>query len=60
MGLSSADVKAVILAAQDQTDSKTFLDDSSIPGLRLGVRIVIGSRVGCIHAIRKHLLSLVN
>ena len=53
-------VKVVALVSQDQTDSKKIwmIPLSRIVPLR--VRIVIGSDVGCSHAIREHLLSPVS
>ena len=54
------DMKAVVLAAQDRLTSRKIWMIPPSRVVRLGVRIVSESGVGCIHTIREHLLSLVN
>jgi len=51
-------VEVVVLAVQDQTDSKKIWMVPPSRVVRLGVRIIIGSGIGCIHIFREHLLSL--
>jgi len=53
-------VETVILAAQGPPDSKKIGMIPPFWVVYLGVRIVIGAGVGCIHTVREHLLSLIN